>query len=105
MSESNPASRPNVASPRLPRFLDAEGRLKQWPTRRRDQLAALERLAGLFEPGRRYTEREVNELLQSHHTFGDWALLRRELFDFRFVDRLRDGSSYWRRIEPGEAAT
>jgi len=96
-----PEPSPPVARPlRLPRFLDQDGRLKQWPTRRRDQLDALERLAALFVPGRRYTEREVNRMLQAHHTFGDWALLRRALFDFRFVDRESDGSSYWRRDEP-----
>ena len=105
MNEPTSEPRSLAGGSRLPRFLDAQGRLKQWPTRRRDQIAALERLAGLFEPGRRYTEREVNELLQSHHTFGDWALLRRELFDFRFVDRASDGSSYWRRNDSGATTT
>jgi hypothetical protein len=81
----------------LRRFLDDEGRLRQWPTRRKHQILALEYLAALFEPGRDYTEREVNQRLLSRHTFGDWALLRRALCDFGFLDRHGDGSRYWRR--------
>lgn len=82
----------------LKTYLDAEGRLTEWPTRRRQaaQRAALEYLAARFEPGREYTEREVNDLLNSLHTFGDWALLRRELFEKGFLNRARDGSAYWR---------
>jgi hypothetical protein len=51
-------------------------------------------LAGRFEPGREYSEREVNELLLDWHTFGDWALLRRRLCDWRHMERERDGTRY-----------
>ena len=34
-------------------------------------------------------------LLLQHHTFGDPALLRRELFERGLVDRVKDGSAYW----------
>ena len=51
-------------------------------------------LAGKFEAGREYTEREVNELLLSWHTFVDPATLRRELYDYGFLDRSRDGKVY-----------
>jgi len=57
-------------------------------------------LAAQFEPGREYHEREVNELLLDWHTFGDWALLRRVLYDWRYVDRESDGSRYWLRPSP-----
>ena len=79
------------------RFLDREGRLRVWPSKLKDQKQALAWLAARFEPGRRYHEREVNELLNSLHAFEDWALLRRSLYDYGFLDRERDGSAYWRR--------
>jgi hypothetical protein len=63
---------------------------------------AIAYLAARFEPGRDYRERDVNELLLRWHTFGDWALLRRLLFDWRFLDRERDGSRYW--VRPGVTA-
>ncbi|MBE9138284.1 DUF2087 domain-containing protein [Nodosilinea sp. LEGE 07088] len=84
----------------LQHYLDHQGRLKEWPSRRnrgRFQQLALEYLATRFEPGTLYNEGEVNALLNQHHTFGDPALLRRELFERRLVDRLPNGSAYWLR--------
>lgn len=80
-------------------YMDDQGRLTSWPSARRGkglQEMALEYLAAKFEIGRRYTEREVNDLLNHHHTFGDPALLRRELFERGYIQRLKDGSQYWR---------
>ena len=76
-------------------FLDAQGRLKQWPVRQRFQRVALEYLAGKFQHGITYTEGEVNEELMLWHTFRDWALLRRLLYDWGYFDRDADGSRYW----------
>ncbi len=87
------------AVPRLRPFFDDAGRLRQWPTKFSLQQAALAWLASAFEPGRRYTEKQVNEVLNAHHTFGDWALLRRGLCDARLLVRETDGSAYWRAPE------
>ena len=57
---------------------------------------ALEFLAAKFEVGREYSEKEVNEILNQNHTFGDPAMLRRELYIARLLDRTPDGSRYWR---------
>lgn len=78
------------------RYLDASGRVSAWPAKRKNQLSVLAYLAERFERGRKYSEREVNEVLQQWHTWGDPALLRRALFDERFMDRAGDGSQYWR---------
>ncbi|MEX2080798.1 MAG: pyridoxal 5'-phosphate synthase glutaminase subunit PdxT [Dehalococcoidia bacterium] len=76
-------------------FFDRAGRLARWPTREAPQRAATAWLATQFEPDRRYSEAEVNILLDQHHTFHDPALLRRMLFDLGYVDRERDGGAYW----------
>ena len=47
-----------------------------------------------------YTEKEVNDFLKKWHTFSDPATLRRELYDFRFLDRSRDGRAYQLGAEP-----
>ena len=72
------------------------------PKKHSMQMEALNYLAGRFQPGREYTEREVNELLLRWHTFGDPATLRRALFDGRFLDRDPYGRSY--RLNEGSAA-
>ena len=86
-------------------FFDEEGKLTQWPAKRAMQDAALARLAQLFEPGRDYTELEVNAILGGAHTFGDYFLLRRGLIESRWLCRTPDGSRYWKNPdrEPDEA--
>jgi hypothetical protein len=81
-------------------FVNDDGRLTQWPVRRKVQLMAIAYLATKFETGREYREREVNEVLVEWHTFGDWALLRRLLFDWCYMDRESDGTRYRLRPPP-----
>ena len=78
----------------LDAFVDANGRLKAWPTKRSPRDAALRYLANQLEPGRGYSEAEINALLDSLHTFGDFALLRRALVDGRYIERTSDGARY-----------
>jgi hypothetical protein len=78
------------------RFLTDDGLVKVWPKKRADKVLVLAYLAEKFEFGRSYHEREVNEILKQWHTFGDWPLLRRELFEQGFFDRNRDGTDYQR---------
>ena len=54
-------------------FLDDNGRLISYPAKRKRQIYALFYLASKFETGKRYTEKEVNEILNKWHTFNDWA--------------------------------
>lgn len=79
----------------LEHFLDSQGRLTAFPAKRKRKLYALAYLAGQLAPGTRYTEQQLNGLLEQWHTFRDPATLRRELFTNRFLDRERDGSAYW----------
>lgn len=51
-------------------------------------------VAERFHPCRRYTEREVNQILEP--IAEDHVLLRRCLVDFGYLNRLPDGSQYWR---------
>ena len=68
------------------------GRLREVPNRRAKRLVVLERLALEFEPGVRYSEREVNATLGRFHD--DHASLRRYLVDEGFLSRER--GEYWR---------
>ena len=78
----------------LRNFLDADGKLTAFPAKRKMKIYSLVYLADKFEAGREYTEREINNVLYAWHTFADPATLRRELYDYRFLDRSPDGRSY-----------
>jgi hypothetical protein len=87
---------------RIKRYLDDQGRVTRWPSRRfrSDQDVIVAYLATKFEPGREYTEREVNDVLKRFHTFEDWALLRRELFERGYLSRVTNGTRYWLTPKP-----
>ena len=70
----------------------ANGRLVHIPRKRAKRLVLLDFLAQQFEPGVRYTERQVNTVLRTYDD--DVATLRRYLVDELFLDRA-DGE-YWR---------
>jgi hypothetical protein len=105
--EHGPATRPPEPPPGSPeeavlrRFVH-RGRLLSVPAARGKRLVVMNYLAGLFEPGRRYPEAEVNELLGRYHH--DYAMLRRYLVDDGFLDRAdepapsgsRSVKVYWR---------
>jgi hypothetical protein len=78
----------------LDRFLDGDGKVTIWPKKQKDKESIIAYLSSKFEFDRSYHELEVNELLKTWHTFSDWPLLRRELFERGYLDRNRSGTDY-----------
>ena len=78
----------------LRNFLDGNGKLTAFPAKRKMKIYCLFYLAQKFESEKVYTEQEINSVLLDWHTFADPATLRRELYDYRFLDRSRDGKVY-----------
>jgi hypothetical protein len=76
----------------LENFLDAEHRLVTIPAQRKKRLAILRWLVEDFQPGRQYSETEVNRIISRRHP--DFATLRRYLVDEEFMQRSR--GIYWR---------
>lgn len=71
-----------------------EGPLKTFAMKESDRLVVLTAISDRFARGRRYSEQEVNEILEA--VYADYATLRRYLVDYNFMNRLPDGSQYWR---------
>ena len=78
----------------LRNFLDANGKLTAFPAKRKMKVCCLFYLVQKFEAEKDYTEQEINNVLLDWHTFADPATLRRELYDYGFLDRSRDGKVY-----------
>jgi hypothetical protein len=70
-----------------------DGRITVMPARRPARLLLLDQVAQAFEPGRRYAEAAVNEILKA--LYDDHATLRRYLVDEELMSRSPDGT-YWR---------
>ena len=83
---------------RLLRHFDPVGRLLRWPAKHSEQQPCLWLLWSHIPARRVMNEREVNEHLNAQHSFGDAALLRRQLCDMGLLVRTPDCREY-RRVE------
>jgi hypothetical protein len=70
-----------------------DGRISVMPAKRAARLVLLDQVAQAFEPGRRYPEQAVNEILKA--VYDDHAALRRYLIDEGLLTRT-PGGTYWR---------
>lgn len=71
-----------------------DGSLKTLPSQRKKLEAILRYVVKAFEVGKRYSEKQVNEILARYHA--DTATLRRELVGFGLMQREGGGGEYWR---------
>ncbi|MGO3021808.1 MAG: DUF2087 domain-containing protein [Brevibacterium sp.] len=70
-----------------------DGRLVAVPTKRRALVLVLLEVLAALEPDRVYDEKRLNAILSDFHP--DFALLRRELIDYRLLERNAHTGEYW----------
>ena len=80
----------------ITRFLDEKSRVKIWPAKKEMKEEILRYISTKFENDRFYTEKEVNEVIETWHTFGDYFMIRRGLIENWFMSRTKNGSKYWK---------
>ena len=68
----------------------------RWPKKPSDIKIVINWLSNKFNGEIKYSEKEVIEIIDRHHSFNDVALLRRELISRKFLSRKDDGSEYWK---------
>jgi DNA-binding transcriptional ArsR family regulator len=78
----------------LAAFTTAGGRITAFPAQEKKLLVLVRHVLKSFEPGVRYTEKRVNQILAGYNA--DTARLRRALVDYRFMAREGGGGRYWR---------
>jgi biotin operon repressor len=71
-----------------------DGSLKTLPAQRKKLEAILRYVVKAFDVGKRYREKQVNEILAGY--YGDTATLRRELVGNGLMQREGGGGEYWR---------
>lgn len=67
------------------------GKLTQLPTQRKKREIVLAHIAKQFEAGRKYDEKEVNEIIHTFHE--DHCTIRREMIDCGIMTREKE--TYW----------
>ncbi|SDZ02732.1 hypothetical protein SAMN05421736_105134 [Evansella caseinilytica] len=78
----------------LQTYVDASSRkVKQFPAKEKRKIILLKYIFAAFEKGKKYTEKEVNEMIKQF--YDDYVTIRRYFIEYGFLDRNRDGSAYW----------
>jgi biotin operon repressor len=75
-------------------FTRQDGSLKEIPAQRKKLEVILRYVVRDFEPGKRYPEKQVNQILSRFHA--DTASLRRELVGYKLMEREGGGGEYWK---------
>lgn len=68
-------------------------RLKTFSPKEKKKVVILSKISEQFSLGKKYTEKEVNKIIQS--IYDDYVIIRRYLIMYGFMERTKDGSSYW----------
>lgn len=74
-------------------FCEPGGRIRQFPAQRKKFEAILRYVIKAFEPGVRYTEKQINKILKNYSD--DTACLRRGFIDYKMMERETGGKAYW----------
>ncbi len=78
-------------------FCDSEGKIRQFPSQQKKFEVILRHVLKSFEIGKRYAEKEVNQILSFYSD--DTASLRRGLIEYKLMQRAGGGGEYWRTQE------
>jgi hypothetical protein len=73
-----------------------DGPLASFPKKEKRKIPILAHIAGKFDRERKYSEKQVNDILRD--IYSDHVTIRRYLIEYGFMDRNGDGSSYWIKI-------
>ncbi|XMB72191.1 DUF2087 domain-containing protein [Mycoplasmatota bacterium WC30] len=74
-------------------FSESPLKLRQFPSKQKKKYIILSVIVKMFEKSKKYSEKEVNEILIE--IYPDFVTLRRALIDYHFMSRTRDGKAYW----------
>ncbi|WP_255731496.1 DUF2087 domain-containing protein [Solibacillus palustris] len=70
-----------------------DGGIDTIPSKEKKKLILLQHILKRFDMSKRYSEKEVNEILKTVNA--DFVSLRRHLIEYGFMERSNDGSEYW----------
>ena len=80
----------------MEKLINEVDKIVRWPKKPSDKKKVIQFLSTKFEYERKYTEKDINTIIDKFHLFEDIALLRRELVSKKKLERTDDGSEYWK---------
>jgi len=77
----------------IEKLFNKDGVLRKFPSEESEKIVILTEVIKRFTIGETYSEKEINEIIKE--VFADYAMIRRDLITYGFIDRKQDGSAYW----------
>ena len=77
-------------------LINESGQILRWPKKPKDKEIVIFFLSSKFQFEKTYSEKDINQIIDSYHAFNDIPLLRRELIGRNYLCRKDDGSEYWK---------
>ena len=74
-------------------YFDQNEFIQQFPSKEKRKIVVLSVLAQKFDPQKNYSERAVNDILKQF--IADYVTVRRYLIEYGFMQRTKDGKTYW----------
>ncbi|GCF95914.1 LytTR family transcriptional regulator [Enterococcus florum] len=78
----------------LSTFFSEDQKLISLPRKEKRKVIVLAKIAESFDSKKNYSEKAVNQVIQLF--FEDFVTVRRYLIEYGFLNRTKDGQSYWR---------
>ena len=79
----------------LEKYFGSDGQMliQAFPPKEKRKIIIMEKIMDDFEVDRDYSEKEVNQIIARYYS--DFVTVRRYLIQYKFMDRVKDGSRYW----------
>ncbi|EOL42067.1 DUF2087 domain-containing protein [Enterococcus phoeniculicola] len=74
-------------------YVDENGFVQQFPSKEKRKIIILGETVKKFDRQKNYSEQAVNEILKQ--MFTDYVTVRRYLIEYGFMQRTKDGQTYW----------
>ena len=74
-------------------YVDENGFVQQFPSKEKRKIIILGETVKKFDRQKNYSEQAVNEILKQ--MFADYVTVRRYLIEYGFMQRTKDGQTYW----------
>jgi hypothetical protein len=72
------------------------GKLLEFPTKQKRKIIVLTEMWKKFDPTKKYTEKEVNEIIKE--IYFDYVTIRRYFIEYGFMERTIDCKEYWVKV-------
>ena len=86
----------NILVNKMSQKLIKEDKIIRWPKKVIEKEFILEYISKKIISNKKYSEKEINQIIIENILFVDYVLIRRELVERGYLNRTKDCKEYWK---------